>query len=303
MQREDDDVVLHPRLADHLEAGQRREEDLVLARVLRHPPEVGADVDAADGDLEDGAPLLVLARVAHGDLPAPRGGHEPPLDAAAEAAVGGLPEGLGQDHAAQPAVHAAVGRERGLAGELGDAADNAEDGRLVMVPVQIVEHVLRALAHHGVVEHVHGARVQAESGDLPYFQFRLFHLRALHDLLQLHLLAPSFAQPLGLLYFRPTITMVHVRVRCAGFGVGHELILLTRAEIEVVIWAPVSLAAIRTRAMLSHDAVPNFGIRRANKLLGPLIEIFELCERPSMRFVHAELCVFILSRAQFLAIP
>ena len=161
--RDDNDPVFYVRLAHDLEAAERREEHLPLVGVLRHPAEVGANVDAAHQNLKDCAAPPVFPRVLHRNGAVRRRRHQAPLHAAPEALLL-APELVREQDASQPAVHAAVLRHLGQLGELDDAADDAEDGRLIPVALQRRSHARGKVvtSQDGVVPDVHGAGVQAK---------------------------------------------------------------------------------------------------------------------------------------------
>eukprot|EP00966_Prymnesium_polylepis_P320313 7376680-Prymnesium_polylepis.1 len=126
--------------AQHLDAGERPEEDFALVRVLREPRDVGATVDHPLLHLEDDAhPRAVARRVAHRDLALERRTHEGRLDATAHVKLVGRPELIGQRHARDAAVD--LCRLRELA-ELDDRrVDGVERRR---VPVEGAQRVVEA---------------------------------------------------------------------------------------------------------------------------------------------------------------
>jgi hypothetical protein len=169
-QGEDDDLPLHrhvhARPADHLEAGEGLHEELLLPGVLAHEAERRAHVDAAGLDLEDGRALLVDAAVLDGRQLARRRGHQAVFHPAPEPVGTPPPELVGQQHPAQPAVEEPVRRDGRDLGELGDAAAEAEERRLVPVAAEARDNVLRKRPQHRVVEDEERAGVEAQRNDL-----------------------------------------------------------------------------------------------------------------------------------------
>ena len=100
-----------------------------------------------------------------------------------------------RDHAAQPAVDPAVHRHARVLGELFYPADDAEDGSFVLVAQQLFEDLGGRFSQHGVVQAVHGARVEAEGHHLTLV--KIASLGFLHKLLERHQMAPVVAGPAG----------------------------------------------------------------------------------------------------------
>ena len=127
---EDDHRALDPLLED-LEAGERREQDLLLVRVLREPRDLGAAIDDPHLDLEEQPRLAAARRVVRGDLAVGRRRHERELDTAADILLVRLSKLLGEHAAADAAVHLA--RRRQLA-QLDDRRVDRVQRRRVGLP-------------------------------------------------------------------------------------------------------------------------------------------------------------------------
>ena len=108
--------------AQHLDAGERPEEDLSFVRVLREPADLGTPIDHPLLHLDHDASALAARGVPHGDQPLGGRRHERLLDATSHVEFVGRPKLVRELHARDAAVDL-----DGL-GELAQLDDNRVDG-------------------------------------------------------------------------------------------------------------------------------------------------------------------------------
>mmetsp|Transcript_16210 Transcript_16210/g.54337 ORF Transcript_16210/g.54337 Transcript_16210/m.54337 type:complete len:245 (-) Transcript_16210:1239-1973(-) len=172
---------LQRRRPDDLEVGERREQHLVLAGILRQPRHVCSSVHLPNIDLQQDRQVASSVEVVEGNSLLEGGGHEGWLHCPLEAVLVRPEEEVRKSHGIQPAVDFALDGELAELGKLhnagGDHPDrcdvlHASDSLRAHVLLPLVHFLMQKFPDRGVVQVVHGACVEPEPDELLFRQLR-----------------------------------------------------------------------------------------------------------------------------------